>query len=46
MKRRKLLKERANFILVGGRDDNISCASQILKNKAVFYLGARSDVVA
>ncbi|EAI9130760.1 N,N'-diacetylbacillosaminyl-diphospho-undecaprenol alpha-1,3-N-acetylgalactosaminyltransferase [Campylobacter upsaliensis] len=42
----ELLKERANFIFVGGRDDNISCASmEFLKNKAVFYLGARSDVV-
>ncbi|EJF0769296.1 N,N'-diacetylbacillosaminyl-diphospho-undecaprenol alpha-1,3-N-acetylgalactosaminyltransferase [Campylobacter upsaliensis] len=41
-----ILKERANFIFVGGCDDNISSASvEFLQSGVVFYLGARSDVV-
>ncbi|EAI7265285.1 N,N'-diacetylbacillosaminyl-diphospho-undecaprenol alpha-1,3-N-acetylgalactosaminyltransferase [Campylobacter coli] len=40
------LKDRANFVLVGGRDDNPSCASlEFLNSGKVFYLGARSDIV-
>ena len=39
------LFERANFILVGGRDDNISCASlEFLTSGKVCYLGARDDI--
>ncbi|TNB56536.1 N,N'-diacetylbacillosaminyl-diphospho-undecaprenol alpha-1,3-N-acetylgalactosaminyltransferase [Campylobacter helveticus] len=42
----EILKEKANFVFVGGTDDNISSASlEFLKSGAVFYLGARSDVV-
>ncbi|WP_417903919.1 glycosyltransferase family 4 protein [Campylobacter sp. LH-2024] len=41
-----LLKERANFILVGGRDDNPSCASlEFLNSGYVHYLGPRNDIV-
>ena len=41
-----LLKERANFILVGGRDDNPSCASlEFLNSGYVHYLGSRNDIV-
>ncbi|WP_291952552.1 N,N'-diacetylbacillosaminyl-diphospho-undecaprenol alpha-1,3-N-acetylgalactosaminyltransferase [Campylobacter sp.] len=40
-----ILKEKANFILVGGRDDNKSCAPlEFLNSKEVFYLGARKDI--
>lgn len=42
----ELLKDRANFVLVGGRDDNVSCASlDFLNNGAVYYLGAREDII-
>ncbi|TKX34493.1 glycosyltransferase family 4 protein [Campylobacter taeniopygiae] len=41
-----LLKEQANFILVGGRDDNPSCASlDFLNSGCVHYLGSRNDIV-
>ncbi|WP_279176831.1 N,N'-diacetylbacillosaminyl-diphospho-undecaprenol alpha-1,3-N-acetylgalactosaminyltransferase [Campylobacter insulaenigrae] len=40
-----ILKEEANFVLVGGRDDNKSCAPlEFLNSKEVFYLGARKDI--
>jgi len=40
-----LLKERANFVLVGGIDENLSCASlDFLQSGAVYYLGHREDV--
>lgn len=39
------LKEKANFVLVGGRDDNKSCAPlEFLNSGDVFYLGARKDI--
>ncbi|MBZ7964598.1 glycosyltransferase family 4 protein [Campylobacter sp. 2457A] len=42
----RLLKEQANFILVGGRDDNPSCASlDFLNSGCVHYLGSRNDIV-
>ncbi|TEY04549.1 N,N'-diacetylbacillosaminyl-diphospho-undecaprenol alpha-1,3-N-acetylgalactosaminyltransferase [Campylobacter sp. US33a] len=42
----ELLKDRANFVLVGGRDDNPSCASlKFLTSGKAHYLGARSDIV-
>ncbi|EAM0839288.1 N,N'-diacetylbacillosaminyl-diphospho-undecaprenol alpha-1,3-N-acetylgalactosaminyltransferase, partial [Campylobacter jejuni] len=41
-----MLKDKANFVLVGGRDENPSCASlEFLNSGAVHYLGARSDIV-
>ncbi|TKX32060.1 glycosyltransferase family 4 protein [Campylobacter estrildidarum] len=41
-----LLKERASFVLVGGRDDNPSCASlEFLNSGYVHYLGSRNDIV-
>ncbi len=41
----ELLKNRANFILLGGRDENPSCASlEFLNSGCVFYLGARDDI--
>ncbi|MBK1991494.1 glycosyltransferase family 4 protein [Campylobacter sp. 2018MI35] len=41
----KLLNDRANFILVGGRDDNKSCAPlEFLQKGEVFYLGSRDDI--
>ncbi|MBF7066792.1 N,N'-diacetylbacillosaminyl-diphospho-undecaprenol alpha-1,3-N-acetylgalactosaminyltransferase [Campylobacter volucris] len=40
-----LLKDQANFVLVGGRDDNKSCAPlEFLNSGNVFYLGARKDI--
>lgn len=40
-----LLKDQANFVLVGGRDDNKSCAPlEFLNSENVFYLGARKDI--
>ncbi|TDJ87581.1 N,N'-diacetylbacillosaminyl-diphospho-undecaprenol alpha-1,3-N-acetylgalactosaminyltransferase [Campylobacter volucris] len=40
-----LLKDQANFVLVGGRDDNKSCAPlEFLNSGDVFYLGARKDI--
>ena len=40
-----LLKNEANFILVGARDDNKSCAPlDFLENENVLYLGARDDI--
>lgn len=42
-----LLKERANFILVGGRDENPSCADLgFLTSGCVCYLGVRGDIPA
>ncbi|MBF7045977.1 N,N'-diacetylbacillosaminyl-diphospho-undecaprenol alpha-1,3-N-acetylgalactosaminyltransferase [Campylobacter volucris] len=39
------LKDQANFVLVGGRDDNKSCAPlEFLNSGNVFYLGARKDI--
>ncbi|MBF7068343.1 N,N'-diacetylbacillosaminyl-diphospho-undecaprenol alpha-1,3-N-acetylgalactosaminyltransferase [Campylobacter volucris] len=39
------LKYQANFVLVGGRDDNKSCAPlEFLNSGNVFYLGARKDI--
>lgn len=41
----RLLKNKANFILVGGRDDNKSCAPlEFLQKGEVFYLGSRDDI--
>lgn len=41
----ELLKDKANFVLVGGRDENPSCASlEFLTSGCVFYLGAREDI--
>ncbi|HAA1677775.1 TPA_asm: N,N'-diacetylbacillosaminyl-diphospho-undecaprenol alpha-1,3-N-acetylgalactosaminyltransferase [Campylobacter jejuni] len=41
-----MLKDKANFVLVGGRDENPSCASlEFLNSGVVHYLGARSDIV-
>lgn len=41
----ELLKDKANFVLVGGRDENPSCASlEFLTSGYVFYLGAREDI--
>lgn len=40
-----LLKDQANFVLAGGRDDNKSCAPlEFLNSGNVFYLGARKDI--
>ncbi|MBF7049621.1 N,N'-diacetylbacillosaminyl-diphospho-undecaprenol alpha-1,3-N-acetylgalactosaminyltransferase [Campylobacter volucris] len=40
-----LLKDQANFVLAGGRDDNKSCAPlEFLNSENVFYLGARKDI--
>ncbi|WP_257399289.1 N,N'-diacetylbacillosaminyl-diphospho-undecaprenol alpha-1,3-N-acetylgalactosaminyltransferase [Campylobacter lari] len=41
----QILKDKANFVLAGGRDDNKSCAPlEFLNSNDVFYLGARSDI--
>lgn len=41
----ELLKDKANFALVGGRDENPSCASlEFLTSGCVFYLGTREDI--
>ncbi|WP_276882222.1 N,N'-diacetylbacillosaminyl-diphospho-undecaprenol alpha-1,3-N-acetylgalactosaminyltransferase [Campylobacter cuniculorum] len=41
----ELLKDRANFVLIGGRDENPSCAPlEFLTSACVFYLGAREDI--
>ncbi|MCH5335832.1 MAG: N,N'-diacetylbacillosaminyl-diphospho-undecaprenol alpha-1,3-N-acetylgalactosaminyltransferase [Campylobacter sp.] len=41
----QLLKDKANFVLVGGCDENPSCASlEFLTSGCVFYLGAREDI--
>lgn len=41
----KLLKGRANFIFVGGVDENKSCAPlNFLQNGEVLYLGKRDDI--
>lgn len=40
-----LLKDRANFIFVGGFDENKSCAPlSFLQNAEVIYLGKRDDI--
>ena len=40
-----ILKNEANFIFVGGRDDNKSCADlEFLENGDVLYLGQRDDI--
>ncbi|KAA6225471.1 MULTISPECIES: glycosyltransferase family 4 protein [unclassified Campylobacter] len=39
------LKDKANFILIGGRDDNSSCAPlEFLQNGAVYYLGQKENI--
>lgn len=41
----KLLSQKANFVFVGGRDENASCASlKFLNSGKVHYLGARDDI--
>ncbi|EMW2348165.1 N,N'-diacetylbacillosaminyl-diphospho-undecaprenol alpha-1,3-N-acetylgalactosaminyltransferase [Campylobacter jejuni] len=41
-----VLQDKANFVLVGGRDENPSCASlEFLNSGVVHYLGARSNIV-
>ncbi|RQD68286.1 glycosyltransferase family 1 protein [Campylobacter hepaticus] len=42
----KMLKDRANFVLIGQRDDNPSCASlEFLTSGNVYYLGFKDDVI-
>ncbi len=41
----ELLKDKANFILIGGSDANLSCAPlEFLTSGSVFYLGAKDDI--
>ncbi|MBM0637135.1 glycosyltransferase family 4 protein [Campylobacter sp. VicNov18] len=42
----KILQAKANFVLIGGRDENLSCASlEFLTSSNVYYLGAKENIV-